>query len=209
MENEIQQKDLVSALERLERERNIKKEEVFRTIEEALVSALRKHIGKSAQITAKVDDATGQMSAFQTLNVVETVANAETEISLEEAKKRSKEAAVGGQIFVNLDVTDFSRIAAQIAKQVLIQKTRDIERDNLYKEYKPREGEIINGMVRRFADKDIVVDMGKVEAILPYSEQIRREKYSLNSRVKAVALKVIAHKDLMASDDPAMGRYRS
>ncbi|MFA5161203.1 MAG: transcription termination/antitermination protein NusA [Elusimicrobiales bacterium] len=206
---DTQPKDLVTALERLERERNIKKEEVFKTIEDALVSALRKHIGKNAQISAKMDPETGGMKAWHRLKVVEAVSSPELEIGFENAKKASPTAELGQEIDIALDINDFSRIAAQIAKQVLIQKVRDIERDNLYREYKPREGEVITGMVRRFSDRDIVVDIGKAEALLPYCEQIRKERYAPNSRVKAVILRVLAQKDLMTSDDPAMGRYRS
>ncbi len=204
-----QPKDLITALERLERERNIKKEEVFKTIEDALVSALRKHIGKSAQIFAKMDEVTGQMRAFQRLKVVEAVVNPETEIGLDKAVKYVPEPKPEQEIDIPLDINEFSRIAAQIAKQVLIQKIRDIERDNIYREYKPREGEVVTGMVRRFSDRDIIVDIGKTEAILPYCEQIRKERYAPNSRVKAVILRVLSQKDLAATDDPAMGRYRS
>jgi len=206
--DEIQQKELVLALERLERERNIKKEEVFKTIEDALVSALRKHIGKSAQITAKMDPVTGQISATQEMKIVETVVNPETEMSLEKAAKNFPGSAVDSQVSIQIDVTDFSRIAAQIAKQVLIQKIRDIERDSLYRDYKPREGEVITGLVRRFSDKDIVVDLGKAEGVLPYMEQIKKERYAPNSRVKAVILNVISPKELSNPEDTVAQRYR-
>ncbi|MDD2773036.1 MAG: transcription termination/antitermination protein NusA [Elusimicrobiales bacterium] len=206
---ENQKSELLLALERLERERNIKKEEVFKTIEDALVSALRKHIGKNAQISAKMDPETGGMSASQRVKVVETVASPELEITPAAALARKVTAEIGQEIDIPLDINEFSRIAAQIAKQVLIQKIRDIERDNLYREYKPREGEVITGMVRRFSDRDIIVDVGKAEAILPYCEQIRKERYAPNSRVKAVILRVLSQKDLAMSDDPMMARYRS
>jgi len=202
-------KELVLALERLERERNIKKAEVFKTIEDALVSALRKHMGKSAQIVANMDETTGQIKAFQVMNVVETVVNPETEISLEQAVKADPSATVGSTLSLALEINEFSRIAAQIAKQVLIQKIRDIERDNLYREYKPREGEVITGMVRRFSDKDIIVDIGKTEAIFPYCEQIRKERFPMGSRVKAVIAKVLSPKDFITVEDQSMARYRS
>jgi transcription termination/antitermination protein NusA len=206
--NDNQAKELVSALERLEREKNIKKEEVFKTIEDSLVSALRKHIGKQAQIKAVVDRETGDMSAFQVLNIVEVSTNPDIEISLEDAKAKNPKAKLGEEVHIGLDVDEFSRIAAQIAKQVLIQKIRDIERENLYSEYKPREGEIITGVVRRFVDRDIIVDMGKVEAILPYSEQIRKERYSPNARVKAMIYKVISYNDMVVAEDPVVARLK-
>ena len=161
-------KDLVLALEGLEREKNIKREDILKTIEDALVSALRKNLGKTAQISAKIDVENGSIQAFQTLNVVEVVTNPEMEIDLEGAKKHLKKPKVGDVVTLTLEVEDFSRIAAQIAKQVLIQKVRGIERDNFYKEFKPREGEVITGSVRRFSDRDIIVDLGKVEQRGPY-----------------------------------------
>ncbi|NLO92484.1 MAG: transcription termination/antitermination protein NusA [Elusimicrobia bacterium] len=207
-EEAINSKELVMALERLERERNIKKEEVFKTIEDALVSALRKHMGKSAQITARMDPETGVITAEQQMKVVEFVVNPETEMTLAAAQKRGLKAEAGQDVIIPLEVREFSRIAAQIAKQVLIQKIRDIERDNIYREFKPREGEVVTGLVRRFSDRDIVVDLGKAEAILPYSEQIRKERYSVNSRVKAVIYKVWAYKDVAGSEDPVAQRLR-
>ncbi|WP_428897964.1 N utilization substance protein A [Parelusimicrobium proximum] len=203
-------KDFLLALESLEREKNIKREDILRTIEDAMVSALRKNLGKTAQITAKIDTEAGTVQAFQTLNIVDEVVNSEMEISVEEAKKLHPDFAVGGTITNVLEIEDFSRIMAQIAKQVLIQKVRGIERENLYKEFKPREGEVITGSVRRFSDRDIVVDLGKVEAILPYSEQIKKERYSNGSRVKAIITKVLSQTDLQSiGDDPVLGRYKS
>ncbi|MBR4355195.1 MAG: transcription termination/antitermination protein NusA [Elusimicrobiaceae bacterium] len=203
-------KDLILALEGLEREKNIKREDILKTIEDALVSALRKNLGKTAQISAKIDVEQGSIKAFQTLNVVDSVTNPETEINVEGAKKHLKNPKAGDTVTVTLEVKDFSRIAAQIAKQVLIQKVRGIERDNFYKEFKPREGEVITGSVRRFSDRDIIVDLGKVEAILPYCEQIKKERYVNGSRIKAVIAKVLNQNDLAnIGDDPVLGRYKS
>ena len=206
----MEAKDLVMALEGLEREKNIKREDILKTIEDALVSALRKNLGKTAQISAKIDTEAGSIKAFQTLTVVETVTNPETELDVEQAKAYTKNPKVGDVVTNTLDVEDFSRIAAQIAKQVLIQKVRGIERDNFYKEFKPREGEVITGSVRRFSDRDIIVDLGKVEAILPYCEQIKKERYVNGSRVKAIIAKVLNQNDLAnIGDDPVLARYKS
>ena len=203
-------KDLIQALEGLEREKNIKRDDILKTIEDALVSALRKNLGKTAQLSAKIDVQTGAIQAFQTLNVVEVVTNPETEIDLEAAKAHLKNPQVGDVVTLTQDVEDFSRIAAQIAKQVLIQKVRGIERENFYHEFKPREGEVITGSVRRFSHRDLIVDLGKVEAILPYCEQIRKERYTNGSRVKAVIAKVLSQTDLAnIGDDPVLARYKS
>lgn len=199
-------KELISALEQLERQRNIPKENVFETIEESLVSALRKHVGKSSQISAHMDRETGHITASQQMKVVDVVVNGETEIILKDAKKYSAKAKIGDTIDISIDIKPFSRIAAQIAKQVLIQKVRDIEVENLYREYKPREGEVVTGMVRRFSDKDIIVDIGKAEGLLPYCEQIKKERYNPNSRAKGIILKVLAHKDFQ--QDNSYQKYR-
>lgn len=182
--------ELILALEQLERERSIRKEDVFKTIEESLVSALRKHVGKTSQIVAVMDPETGQMSACMIVKVVDSVVNPETEICLKDAVKIDTKAKVGQEIKTPVDVTDFSRIAAQTAKQVLIQKIREIEREKLYEEFKPRVGELVTGSVHRFIARDIMVDLGKAEAILPISEQIRRERYNVNSRIRAIIFKV-------------------
>ncbi|MBR3632376.1 MAG: transcription termination/antitermination protein NusA [Elusimicrobiaceae bacterium] len=203
-------KDLIQALEGLEREKNIKRDDILKTIEDALVSALRKNLGRTAQLSAKIDVQTGSIQAFQTLNVVEAVTNPETEIDVEAAKAHLKNPKVGDVVTLTQDVEDFSRIAAQIAKQVLIQKVRGIERENFYNEFKPREGEVITGSVRRFSDRDLIVDLGKVEAILPYCEQIKKEHYTNGSRVKAIIAKVLNQNDLAnIGDDPVLSRYKS
>lgn len=208
----MENRDLLAALESLEREKNISRADTIKTIEDALVSALRKHFGKTALLTARIDPEYGTIEAFQTLVVAKEVTNPEVEISLEDAKQDNPKAKVGEEIVLNINVEDFSRIAAQIAKQVLIQKVRGIERDNLYKEYKPREGEVVTGLVRRFSDKDIVVDLGKAEAILPYCEQIKKEHYTHGGRVKAMIVRVLTQADFANVDvkaDPALGRYKS
>lgn len=208
---EMNAKELLAALEGLEREKNIKREDILKTIEDSLVSALRKNLGKMAQITAKIDVNSGSVNAAHLLNVVEVVTNPETEIDLASAQKENKKLKVGDVLSRPLQVTDFSRIAAQIAKQVLIQKVRGIERDNFYKEYKPREGEVVMGSVRRMSDRDMIVDLGKIEALLPYCEQIKKERYTNGSRIKAMITKVMNQTELAAapSDDPVMGRYKS
>ena len=206
----MQNKDLIFALESLEREKNISREDTLKTIEDALVSALRKNLGRNALLSAHVDLEEGAIEAYQTLAVVEEVSNPEIEISLEDAKLIDSKAKIGKDVIKTLEVSDFSRIAAQIAKQVLIQKIRGIERDNLYKEFKPREGEIVTGLVRRFSDRDIVVDLGKAEAILPYCEQIRKERFTHGSRVKAVIEKVLSPADLPSiKPDSVLNRYKS
>ncbi len=206
----MQNKDLIFALESLEREKNISREDTLKTIEDALISALRKNLGRNALLSAHIDLEKGSIEAYQTLAVVEEVSNPEIEISLADAKNIDPKAKIGKDVIKVVEVGDFSRIAAQIAKQVLIQKIRGIERDNLYKEFKPREGEVVTGLVRRFSDRDIVVDLGKAEALLPYSEQIRKERFTHGSRVKAIIEKVLSPADLPSiKPDSVLNRYKS
>ncbi|MCX5791164.1 MAG: transcription termination factor NusA [Elusimicrobia bacterium] len=182
--------ELLLALEQLEREKGIKQEDVFKTITDALVSALRKYFGKTAQIMAGIDPETGEMAGFLVKKVAETVVTPELEITLAEAQKHQPDAKLGDDVHIPVPIQDFSRIAAQTAKQALIQKVREIEKVRVYDEYKPREGEVFTGLVHHVAGRDIFVDLGKAEAILPFSEQIRREHYSVNQRVRAIIHRV-------------------
>ena len=182
--------ELVLALEQLEREKNIKKDDILRMIEEAVVSSLRKHVGKTAVIEASIDPETAEFKAHVVKKVAETVADPEREISLSEARRHKSDAAVGEELRLPAPATDFARIAAQTAKQVLAQKIREKERDTLYEEYKPKEGEIVTGSVHRFLERNVIVDIGKAEAVLPAREQIRRERYAVGGNVRAIILRV-------------------
>ncbi|MCK5106970.1 MAG: transcription termination/antitermination protein NusA, partial [Elusimicrobiales bacterium] len=141
------QSDLMLALEQLEREKGIKKEEILQTVSDALVSALRKYFGKTAQIVAGIDPESGEMMGYLVKTIVEEVNTSDLEITLAEAEKIYSDVKMGEEIEIPVDIKDFSRIAAQTAKQVLIQKIREIEKSVLYDEFKPREGEIVTGLV--------------------------------------------------------------
>ncbi|HAM35931.1 MAG TPA: transcription termination/antitermination protein NusA [Elusimicrobia bacterium] len=182
--------ELVLALEQLEREKGIKKDDILKMIEGAVVSSLRKHVGKTTVIEASIDPDTAEFRANVVKKVAEAVADPELEISLAEARRYKKDAAIGEDVRLPAPVTDFARIAAQTAKQVLAQKIREVERDTLYDEFKPKEGEVVTGSVHRFLERNIVVDIGKTEAILPVREQIRRERYNVGGNVRAVILRV-------------------
>ena len=184
------QSELMLALEQLEREKNIKKEDILQTISDALVSSLRKYFGKTAQIVAGIDPDTGEMMGFLVKKIVEEVCTSELEISLADAEKLYSDVKLGDDIEIPVAIKDFSRIAAQTAKQVLIQKIREIEKCTLYEEFKPREGEIVTGLVHHIAGRDIFVDLGKTEGVLPYPEQIKKEHYSPNERVRAIIHRV-------------------
>ena len=182
--------ELIIALEQIEREKGIKKEDILNMIEGAVVSSLRKYVGKNAIIEASIDPQTAEFQACVVKRVVESVTDPEMEITLPEAKRHDKNAAIGEDVRFPAPAADFARIAAQTAKQLLSQKVREAERDKVYEEFKPKEGELINGAVHRFVERNVIVDLGKAEAILPLREQIRRERYAVGQNVKALILRV-------------------
>ncbi len=182
--------ELIVALEQIAREKGIKPEEILKMIEGAVISSLRKHVGAETVIEAVIDPETAEFRANVVKKVVETVSDPEMEVTLAEARRHRKDAAVGEDVRLPAPAADFARIAAQTAKQVLTQRVREVERDKLYDEFKPKEGEIVSGAVHRFMERNIVVDLGKTEAILPVREQIRRERYAVGARVRAVILRV-------------------
>lgn len=182
--------ELILALEQIEREKGIKVDEILKMIEGAVVSSLRKHVGEETRIEASIDPNTAEFHAHVVKLVVDKVQNPELEITLEQARRHKQDAEVGQDVQLPAPAADFARIAAQTAKQVLTQKVREVERDKLYDEFKPKEGEVVNGSVHRFMDRNIVVDLGKTEAILPLREQIRRERYAVGGRVRAVIMRV-------------------
>src|SRR3989339_1166361 len=181
--------ELLSALEQIEKDKGIKKEEILAVIENALVSAYKKHVGKNVNVEATVDPNTGEMAARDVKKVGADVKNSNVEISLHDAKAISAEAKIDEDIRLPLDTQDFSRIAAQTAKQVIVQKIRESERETLLEEYKAKIGQMVSGVVWRFANRNLIVDLGKTEAILPVSEQVSRERFNLGQHVRAVIIK--------------------
>jgi N utilization substance protein A len=182
--------ELLMALEQIEKDKKIKKEDILAVIENALVSAYKKHVGKNVNVEAKVDPDTGEMAASVLKTVVKETDNPLLEISLHDAKKLGQPVEIGSQVKIALDTQDFSRIAAQTAKQVIVQKIRESERDSLYDEMSKKVGQIVNGVIYRIANKNIIVDLGKTEAVLPASEQIFKEKFTVGQHVRAIILKV-------------------
>src|SRR3989339_353336 len=181
--------ELVLALEQIEHDKGIKKEEILTVIENSLVSAYKKHVGKNVNVEATVDPLTGEMTARVVKKIVAQVTNSTLEISLDEAKKMSPDAAIDGEVRIPLDTQDFARIAAQTAKQVIIQKIRESERETLLEEYRNKIGQMVSGVIWRFANRNLIVDLGKTEAILPVSEQVNRERFNLGQHVRAVIIK--------------------
>jgi N utilization substance protein A len=183
--------ELLRALDQLEEERGISKDVIFDAIEAALVSAYKKNYGATAQnMRIEVDRETGEMRAYQVRTIVEDVDDPTTQIALAQVREWDSTAQVGEMVEVEVTPKDFGRIAAQTAKQVIVQRVREAEREMVYKEFRDREGDIVTGIVQRIERKNVFLDLGRIEAVLPPPEQIPRESYRQGERVKAYVVEV-------------------
>ena len=186
----IDNKELILALEELEKEKGIKKEYLLESIETALVTAYKRNFDSLENVKVVMDPQTGATHVYAIREVMEMANDEDTEISLEEAKKIDKNYKIGDFVETEIVPRDFGRIAAQTAKQVIIQKLREAEREIIYTEYNERKGEIVSGIIQK-ADKSIVVmDLGKLEGVMPTKEQIPTEKYRVNDKIKGYVLDV-------------------
>ena len=180
---------LQQTIEALAKEKGIEPDVVIQAMEEAVLTASRKYYRTGEELKAKFNPENGQIELFSIKTIVDEVANPSTEISLADAKEIYGEDAgveVGYQIEFPKRTDVLGRIAAQTAKQVIFQKVREAEREIVYAEYNSRVGEVINGIVKRFEQGDIIVEVGRVEAILPRKEQSRAESYTPGERIRAV-----------------------
>lgn len=182
--------ELLHVLDQIEKDKKISKDEILSVIENALVSAYKKQVGKNVNVEAKVNLETGEMTANVLKTAVSEVANPLLEISLNEAKKIDAGAKEGVEIKIPLNPQDFSRIAAQTAKQVIVQKIRKSEKDSLYDEIKEKVGQVISGTVYRIANRNVIVDIGNTEAVLPANEQTARESFTVGQRIRTIILSV-------------------
>lgn len=182
--------DLKRLIEQVSRDKGIEREVLIATLEEAMRSAARKKFGHDLDLEVAYNEEYGEIEAFQFKEVVGEVTDPMLEISLDEGRKLDPECQVGDSLGVKLDTDTFGRIAAQSAKQVIIQKMKDAEREMIYEDYKDRRGEIINGIVQRLDKGGITVNLGRAEAIIPYREQVPRETYRRGDRIRAFVLEV-------------------
>ncbi len=184
------QYDLVGALEEIERERGIGKEALLEAVQAALVSAYRRHFGTAENVVVRLDRDSGAFRVFTQKKVVEEVADPNTEISLEEARRLHPGYEVGDVVEHEVDMQVFGRIAAQTAKQVVVQRIREAERDLIYDELSQKEGDIITGLIHRVQGRHVFVDLGRLEVVLPPSEQIPGEYYRPGERIKVYLVEV-------------------
>lgn len=183
--------ELNQIINQLGKEKGIKKEIIVSAIKEALEYAARKKYGQDKEIEAYFDDDTGEFEILEYKEVVEDVSDPEIEISLVEAQEYDPDAQVNDSIGFRLTTKELGRIAAQTAKQIILQKVKEAEREVIFDEYIDKRGEIVNGMIHRFEKDLMIVDLGKTEAIMPPREQVKRERYRQGDRIRAYIKDVV------------------
>lgn len=184
--------DFINALEEIEKEKGISKDIIFDALESALISSYKKNFGSSQNVLVEMDRSTGSVDVFATKDVVEDelLEDELLQITLTEAKEINRNYQVGDVVKLEITPKNFGRIAAQTAKQVVIQRIKDAERDVIFDEFINRENEIITGQIQRIAKNNVYIDLGKTEGILPPAEQIVGEEYGQGERKKLLILEV-------------------
>jgi N utilization substance protein A len=187
-------RELLMVIEQIGREKGIDPEVLFEAVESALLSASRRAVGSAENLRLEIDRRTGALKVYSRKKVVAEVGDPRTEIALEEAKALNPEAELGDELEQELPPQEFGRelgrIAAQTAKQVILQRVRDAERDRIFTEFAGREGQIARGVVHRIEKRNVIVEIGKAEAILPERELIPGERFNPGDRVRAYVLEV-------------------
>jgi len=176
--------DLLAQLEFWEREKGISKDVLLSAVQESLLAAAKKAVGPARALRVDIDQKTGEIRAIAKLIVAEKVISKHDQISLPEARKIKPDAKVGDEIEVEVTPRDFGRIASANAKQALLQHIRKAEKQLIFAEFKDRVGEIVSGVVRRFERSDVIIDLGKYEALLPNHERVPTEEYQVGERIR-------------------------
>lgn len=182
--------DFIEAIEQLEKEKGISKDILLEALEASLISAYKKNYGSAQNVSVSIDRDTGEVKVFSRKTVTDDVKDPLLEIDLEEALAMEPTAKIGDVISIEVTPKKFGRIAAQTAKQVVMQRIREAERNIIYEEFSGRETDIVTGVVQRFDKKNIIIDLGKIEVILPPNEQIPTENYKQGDRIKVYILEV-------------------
>ena len=180
----------MDALTQIEKEKGISKEILFDTIEAALVSAYKRNYGSSQNFAVMVNRENGDVHVYKNLTVADDVEDDNVQITLEAAREISATAEIGQEISIEVTPKDFGRIAAQTAKQVVVQRIREAERGIIYEEFNSRENDIITGIVQRIEQRNVFIDLGKTEAILGPNEQMPTETYQFSERIKVYIVEV-------------------
>ncbi len=183
-------KELMEALDILEREKEISKETLFEAIENSLITACKNHFGKADNVKVEIDRDTCDFFCYAEKEVVEEVEDSVLQISLEEAKAISEDAKPGDMLRVEIKSKEFGRIATQNAKNVILQKIREEERSVIYNQYHEKSRDVVTGIVQRYIGRNISINLGKADAILNESEQVRTEHFRPTDRIKVYILEV-------------------
>ena len=183
-------RELMAVIEQVGREKGIDKNRVLAAIESALLTAARKRYGNNENIQVQIDPDTGDISIVSLKTIAETITDANSQISLAEAREIDAEAELGDEIGSLIEMEEFGRIAAQAAKQVICQKVREAEWEAVEQEYSKREGELVHGVILGQERRNYLVEIGKTEALLPVNEQIPREAHRRGDRIRALLLEV-------------------
>ena len=183
---------LFEACEELERERGIAKDVIIASLEDAMVAAYKRHlrIKDATNIESILDEQTGEIGVFRTKVVVNDVENPDTEISLEDAKEIDEDVEIDDEVKIEVTPEQFGRIAAQTAKQVITQRIRDAERNNILNEFLDKKGSLTTGIIQRVENRNVIVNIGKTDAIMPQREQIPGEYYKPGNRIRVFVLNV-------------------
>ncbi len=182
--------EFIAMLDYLERERGIKREILLEAVSNALLSASKKSVSASRDLRIDINPKTGEIRALAKLLVVDDVTNPADEISDTKPRKLDPSAAAGGEVEVEVTPKNYGRSAAQTAKQAMMQRIRQVEKEMIYEEFKDRAGEIVSGTVRRFDRSDVILDLGKFEAIMPQRERVVVEDYNVGDRLRAYVVAV-------------------
>lgn len=182
--------EFIQALDDIEKDKGISKDVLLEAIETALVSAYKKDFGSKDNVRIEISAEAGEVRVYSRKEVVEEVENENSEISLTEAERIDSKYTIGDIVEIEVTPANFGRIAAQTAKQVVMQRIREAERDVIFDQFKEKEDELITGTIQRFHNDNILIDMGKTEALLPPSEQIAGEKYEIGERIKLYVVEV-------------------
>lgn len=188
--NDTDNRELIEALDELEKEKEISKDIILEAIENSLLAACKNHFGKSDNIKVNINREAGEVTVFAEKDIVEDVNDPAMEISLSDAKKISEDKEIGDKVDIVVTPKDFGRIAAQKAKQVVVQKIREEERKVIYNQYYEKEKDIITGVVQRVIGNNISVNIGKIDTILTESEQVKTEHLRPSDRIKLYVVEV-------------------
>jgi N utilization substance protein A len=180
----------IDAFAQIIREKRVDKSTLIETIKMSLVSAAKRKLGQNAEVRVELDEAKGVLEIYRIFNVVKEVTDEEFEIGLKQAKELDGKAKIGSEVVVPLPIEEFGRNAIQTAKQVLMQRVREAERERIYEDYKDKVGMIVSGTVRQVDRGNILINLGRAEAYLPLREQIRKERYNQGDTIRACILDV-------------------